>query len=84
MKGQASPPQPHHNNHNGFILTLLWWAPTLLIPSLADNYVFYLERFYSWHIQKSIINHGAAWPPPHPPRRGRGRFHLYICVFAVS
>lgn len=83
MKGQAPPPPltpPRHDNHNGFILTLLWWAPTLLIPSLADNYVFYLERFYSWHIQKNVINRGAA------PllRRRRGRFHLYICVFAVS
>lgn len=33
--------------------------PTLLsvhllssYPALTDNYVFYLEKFYSWHIQK--------------------------------
>lgn len=39
--------------------------PTLLLsvhllspfPTLTDNYVFYLEKFYSWHIQKwCIIN----------------------------
>lgn len=44
---RTSVPPTRHNNCNGFILTLLWWAPTRVIPSLADNYVFYLERFYS-------------------------------------
>lgn len=82
MKGQACvcPPAPpsRHGNHSGFILTLLWWAPTLLILSLADNYVFYLARFYSWHILKSIINHGAASPPHPPPLAGAASICIYV------
>lgn len=42
-------------------------------PALTNNYVFYLEKFYSRHIQKwCIIN---CWPPEF-----RGRLYLYICV----
>lgn len=33
-------------------LTLLSVHLLFPFPTLTDNYVFYLEKFYSWHIQK--------------------------------